>query len=259
MSKYFTRLLPLCCLVVLLTACDKGNNGLIEALSNEDERNIANSIHQLILEDENYTILDSDLYPEAYTYLSNHLKDLVLNPLVAHDTNYEWKIFVFDNDDGTNAFTTPGGYIYFDSGLLKFLVSEAEFIGLLSNEIAYADLGLVLQKLENKHGLTLLVDLALNSDFEDSGALLNGLYNEPFTSAKVEQADDYMLALTCSENYDLDQISEFFERAYPNNDWITTHATANMDARISKVSEYNCNNNLMVGDTIYQTGLLDNL
>ncbi len=257
MSKLILSL-SIFCLAILLTACNTDKPALIEALTIENEREIANRIHQLIQDDENHTILDADDYPAAYTYLSNHLKDLTLSPLVTHGTDYNWSIFIFDNDDASNAFTTPGGYIYFDSGLLKYLTSEAEFIGLLSNEISYADLGFVTQKLENQYGMSLLLDLALGSNFEDSGELLNA-FTDPFSTAFVEEADAYMLALTCEMDYDLEEIANFLGRAYNTCDWLATHASKDIEPRIASISDYACNNAAIVADSTYQTELLDNL
>lgn len=44
------------------------------------------------------------------------------------------------NDDTPNAFTTGGGYVYFHTGLLKIMQSEAELAMVMGHEMAHGDL-----------------------------------------------------------------------------------------------------------------------
>lgn len=50
---------------------------------------------------------------------------------------YDYKFFVVDDDD-VNAFSLPGGYIYINKGLLKYIQSDDELAGVLGHEIIHA-------------------------------------------------------------------------------------------------------------------------
>lgn len=208
-------------------------------LTVEDRQNIADSILDLITADENYEILDRDEYAGAYEYLDNYVNFITNSAILTHRTNYNWKVHIINDDEGTNAFTTPGGYIYFDKGLLKAINSEAAFMHLLANEIAYADKGFVSQKLQDNYGLQLLLDLALDSTVETAEELLNTLYNQPFNQNNVEEADNFMLELACEKDYD----AELFKWFLQNNStitWIDVHSTESLDERLSFIRDYDC-------------------
>ena len=50
---------------------------------------------------------------------------------------FTWHFFVIDEKD-VNAFSLPGGYVYVNSGLLKFVRSDDELAGVLAHEITHA-------------------------------------------------------------------------------------------------------------------------
>jgi len=211
----------------------------VTELTTEDMQNIANRIFNLITADENYEILDRNEYTEAYEYLDNYIGFMTNSELLTHRTNYSWKAYIIDDEEGTNAFTTPGGYVYFDKGLLKSINSEAAFMHLLANEISYADKGFVRQKLQDNYGLQLLLDLALGSTVETAEELLNTLYNQPYDLGSVEQADDFMLQLACEKGYDADLFKWFLQ----NNStitWLDIHPTEELDTRLNLIRDYEC-------------------
>jgi len=208
-------------------------------LTVEDRQNIANRILEIITANETYEILDRDEYAEAYQYLDNSVGFLTDSELLTNRNNYNWKVHIINDDEGTNAFATPGGYIYFDTGLLKTIDSEAAFIHLLANEITYADKGFVSQKLQDNYGLQLLLDLALGSTVATAEELLNTLYNQPFDLSSVEEADNFMLELACQKGYDADLFKWFLQ----NNStitWLDIHPTNSLDTRLNFILDYEC-------------------
>jgi len=50
---------------------------------------------------------------------------------------FTWHFFVIDEKD-VNAFSLPGGYVYVNSGLLKFVRTDDELAGVLAHEITHA-------------------------------------------------------------------------------------------------------------------------
>jgi len=208
-------------------------------LTVEDKQNIADRIFDFIMADDNYEILDRGEYAEAYEYLDNYINFITDSELLTHRTDYNWKVHIINDDEGTNAFTTPGGYIYFDKKLLQTINSEAAFMHLLANEIAYADKGFATQKLQDNYGLQILIDLALGSTV-DSEQLLNILYNQPFDQSSVGQADDFMLELACEKGYDAGLLHWFLINNSNNLTWINIHPNGDLDARLASFNAYEC-------------------
>lgn len=58
--------------------------------------------------------------------------------LVSHSelADMEWRFTVLDNPQ-INAFVTPGGYVYINTGLLTYIQSEAQLAGVIGHEIGH--------------------------------------------------------------------------------------------------------------------------
>src|SRR5687767_7947666 len=50
---------------------------------------------------------------------------------------YDYKFYIVDDND-VNAFSLPGGFIYLNKGLLKYMQSDEELAGVLGHEIIHA-------------------------------------------------------------------------------------------------------------------------
>jgi len=233
-------LLIFCTCSLIFSACNADLDiPQVMDLTIEDNRNIADRILSLITTNENYEILNRDEYAAAYEYLDNSINLITDSDLLTHRNTYDWSVHIVNNDEGTNAFITPGGYIYFDTGLLKKINSEAAFMHLLANEITYADKGFVRQKLQDNYGLQLLLDLALGSTVETAQELLNTLYNQPFSQTNVAEADNFMLQLACEKGYDAASFHWFLRN---NSDirWIDIHPNGDLDTRLAAINAFEC-------------------
>ena len=175
LSKSNTLILICCIFVFVFSACEENEIPDMN-LTLSDEVDIATRIHDIIISNTNYDILS--LNQEAENYLEEKVGILTECELVEHDA-FDWKLFVIDSEN-TNAFTIPGGYIYFDKGLLEIIDSEGAFMNLLANEISYADKGFARAKLEAHYGLSLLFDLAIGSTVDIGNDLLNTLYKKAY-------------------------------------------------------------------------------
>ncbi len=241
------------CMICLFSSCsDKEEIPMLTELNLLDEVNIAMRIHDIIVASESYDLLT--INETADNYLKEKIQSLTKCELVEHHT-YDWKVFVLDSEN-TNAFTIPGGYIYFDKGLLKVIDSEASFMNLLANEIGYADKGYANAKLQDSYGLSLLFDLALGSTLNVENELLNTLYSQAYTPDVVEEADDYMLRLACEKGYDPAQLSGFLNTLEAYNmliDWLDTHPTNSLTDRLENFDNYNCTTQNTSSDDPYRT------
>ncbi|MEO0681921.1 MAG: M48 family metalloprotease [Pseudomonadota bacterium] len=59
------------------------------------------------------------------------------------------------NDPGVNAFTTGGGYVFFNAGLLAVLENEAQFAMVFAHELAHVDRGHVTEGARNRSNVGL--------------------------------------------------------------------------------------------------------
>lgn len=97
----------------------------------DEENELGAAVHKHILE--THKVVDSSETQARIQKLAN--------PLLAKRTrtgiNYTFTIV---EDDSINAFALPGGYVYVHTGLLKFVINDAELQSVLGHEIGHVDL-----------------------------------------------------------------------------------------------------------------------
>jgi len=112
---------------------------------------------------------------------------------------FEYHFKVLEGDD-VNAFSLPGGYLYFFEGLLKYVESDDELAGVIAHEIAHASLRHIytLQKEQNKMDViripVILVAIFSGGAAGGDIANLTGLVGTALGSGwsqKAEEAADY--------------------------------------------------------------------
>ena len=79
----------------------------------------------------------------------------------------EYHYAVIDSDD-INAFATPGGYVYFYTGILRLMDNEAEFAAVLGHETSHIVARHSVKHLQNVMGAQFLIQLLLGD--RSSGA-----------------------------------------------------------------------------------------
>lgn len=92
--------------------------------------------------------------------------------------NYQFNVI---EDDDVNAFSVPGGHIYINTGLLKFVESDQELAGVIAHEIIHAahhHMVFLLQKqasLNNTMAVALLATMLGGAKSSDLGNVLLGV------------------------------------------------------------------------------------
>ncbi len=92
---------------------------------------------------------------------------------------FQYKFKLLD-DDSVNAFSLPGGYIYVNKGLLKYVESDHELAGILAHEIAHAShhhmtyLFKEQSRMDGKIGLALIASMLTGVKGTDMNQLLIG-------------------------------------------------------------------------------------
>ena len=118
-------------LVLTIMACAKnpvtGERDFV-TVSESEEIAQGKKYHQSILQQ--YGVYDD---PELQQYV-NRLGQALAK--ISHRKNLKFHFTVLDSPD-INAFALPGGYIYITRGIMAYLNSEAELVGILGHEIGH--------------------------------------------------------------------------------------------------------------------------
>jgi predicted Zn-dependent protease len=158
-----------------------------------------------------YPILSETKNKEIYAYL-NGLRDVIMDSgVLTYRDEFDWKITVIDDDKTLNAFATPGGYIYIYTGLIKFLDSEDQLLGVLGHEMAHADKRHSTRQLSKSLGVALLLDAVLGKR-DAVEQILGALVSLQFTRANEAEADEYSVKYLCPTPYNAAGSAGFFQK-----------------------------------------------
>lgn len=159
-----------------------------------------------------YPILDSAQYALAYQHLYRLRDSILATGKLTYATRFPWRIRIIRDDSTQNAFCAPGGYIYVYTGLIKFLRTEAQLIGVLGHEMAHADRRHTTQLLTQAYGLQTLIQLITGK--EDPGLLAQiagQLVLLSFSRDHERDADNHSVIYLCPTTYRASGAADFFE------------------------------------------------
>ncbi len=166
-----------------------------------------------------YPILSKNEYSEAYKYLQDSILNVAVNTgLVSRRQDFNWKVSIVNNDDDRNAFILPGGELFIYTGLLKFLNNNAELMGVVAHEIAYADSELAIENLIDQFEGSTLRDIVEGKDNEELCDIAEYFQTIRYDKDAVIHADTFAVNLLCPFNYDPAGLKDLIVRA----DSITT-------------------------------------
>ena len=133
--------------------------------------------------------MDSVRYASAYSFIRG-LKDSILNTgEIDYRNEFAWQVYIIEDDTSLNAFATPGGYLYFYTGLIKYLQNEDDLMGVMGHEIAHADKRHLVQQLQREYGVNLLLSIALGEQPDQAAQILNSLGSLKFSRNNETEAD----------------------------------------------------------------------
>lgn len=204
--------------MIFMTGCNKDDDGGgINIFTLEDDMELGLQLQQEIENDPaNYPLLSESQYPGAYQHM-RRIRDSLLNTgLVAYDDVFAWDVQIIRNDTVLNAFCTPGGYIYFYTGLIKFLENEAEFAGVMGHEMSHAARRHSTEQLTKAYGLTILINIVLGQNpsmlAQIAADLAAGLTALAFSRDDEYEADEYAVKYLYPTAYDARGVAGFFEK-----------------------------------------------
>ncbi|MEI6766770.1 MAG: M48 family metalloprotease [Bacteroidota bacterium] len=189
-----------------------------------------------------YPQLDEASYPEAYTHIRG-IRDKILNSgLVSYKDQFEWRVKIIHRDDVLNAFAVPGGYMYFYTGLIKFLDNEAQFAGVMAHEMAHAARRHSTDQLTKTYGIELLLAIILGDNpsqaAQIAAGLAEGLSSLAFSRADENEADEYAVKYLYVTEYNAPSLADFFTKLGNESTvpvFLSTHPSP--DNRITHINE----------------------
>jgi predicted Zn-dependent protease len=192
-----------------------------------------------------YNVLSESQYPEAYDHLERIRDNLLYSDELNHASDFLWKVRIIKDDEVLNAFAVPGGYMYFDTGLIKYLDDEAQFAGVMAHEMAHADRRHSTQQMTKAYGLQFLLGLLLGEDpeawAEIAASLAQGAASLAFSRNHEYEADEYAVKYSADTELYPKGVAGFFEKLYDEEnrpsipEFLSTHP--NPGNRIDAIDE----------------------
>ena len=236
MNRHIATLLPL-----FMLGCTTADDGSVKInlFTLEDDIQLGLDLRNEIASDpENYPILDPVLYDDAYTHLYNIRDSILASGEVHYADEFDWELFIIEDDDTLNAFCAPGGYIYVYTGLIKFLDREDQLAGVLGHEIAHADLRHSTEQLTKAYGISVLLDLLFEEEPSLLGEIAAGLASLSFSRDDEAESDAASVDYLCNTEYAADGAAGFFEKleGFELPEFLSTHPSS--ETRVEDISEY---------------------
>ncbi len=255
MKKLLLYSALLICLTLSLSNCDKDRGFIIMPISQEVA--LGEQLDSTIRANPSeYPVLNPAQNAAAYAYLQTIIDDILDNtdePLKYKD-NFNWKLTIINKNE-LNAFAAPGGYLYFYTGLLKYLDNASNVAGVMGHEMAHADLRHAAQQMQKAYGVNFAASILFGTDKSQLEQILTdiggGLAALEFSREDEYQADAFSvrylagttpLSSEYDAKYDPRGVAGFFEKLEEEDkekqswEFLSTHPSgSNRVAEIDKV------------------------
>ena len=246
--KVLFRLLLFLIIPALIIGCNKDE----EDTPNEDKDTNVFSVqkdkelgrefsNQIESDTSDYDVLDSADHPDAYAHLYRIRDNILEKATINYKDEFRWQVRIIDNDSTLNAFCTPGGYIYFYTGLIRYLENEADFAGVMGHEMAHAARRHSTDQLTKKYGIQILLTLALGENPGKLAEIATGLATLKFSREDEKEADDFGVQYLNPTEYDARGVAGFFEKLEEQGQggnvpqFLSTHPSP--DNRVENINE----------------------
>ena len=176
-----------------------------------------------------YPILPEAGNQEIYNYIRGMKNTIINSGKVKYKNEFPWEVKIIKDDKTLNAFCTPGGHIYVYTGLIKFLDSEDQLMGVMGNKTALGQI---------------------------AETVVGGLAGLSFSRANESEADSKSVEYLCGSSINAAGAAGFFKKMEGEKQpptFLSTHpAPANRIANIEKKARnLNCAGSL-TNTSVYQ-------
>ena len=240
--KVKLKLLCFGLMIVIISACglinEKNKGKGFNFFPISTDRNLGLQVSSQIDNDPaQYPLLDSLRYPKIYQYLYG-IRDQILNSgQVTLKDDFSWRLRIVKDDNTLNAFCTPGGYIYFYTGILKYLESEDQLAGVMAHEIAHADMRHSTRQMSTMYSIQVIEQIALGNPTMLS-QITSSLVGLKFSRKHETQADEMSVKYLCGTEYNAAGGAGFFQKLMTEGqgakvpEFLSTHPSS--DKRIEE-------------------------
>ncbi|MFQ5447767.1 MAG: M48 family metallopeptidase [Saprospiraceae bacterium] len=193
--------------------CGAFKNG-INVFTIEDDIALGKQVSEQIESDpKQFPILPEQGNKEVYRYVRNITQKLLHTGKVAYSKEFAWDVKIVKDDKTLNAFAVPGGHIYVYTGLIKFLDSEDQLVGVMGHEIAHAALRHSTQQMTTLYGLDAVRQIITGkTDPGMAEQIALSLASLKFSRKHEAQADEYSVIYLCGTNYNAAGAAGFFKK-----------------------------------------------
>ena len=220
-------------------ACSPG--GGLNLFTVQDDIDLGREVRDQILADPStYPVLEEDDAPDAYAHLYRVRDAVLASGEIQHADTFDWEVYLVDDPDTLNAFATPGGYLFFYTGLIDYLDEEDHFAGVMGHEIAHADRRHSTQQLTKAYGVATLLQVVLGEDPGLAAEVAAGLVSLEFSRRDEADADESSVEYLCETAYAADGTAAFFAKldeeggvALP--EFLSTHPSS--DSRVEDIRD----------------------
>lgn len=227
--------------ILFLSSCSEDEG--VNIFTVEDDMELGLQMEQEILSNPaDYPVMNRSLYANAYSHIERVRDSILESGEVNYDNLFAWEVHIIHDDSVLNAFCTPGGYIYFYTGLIRFLDDEAEFAGVMGHEMAHAAQRHSTQQMTNAYGIQLLISIVLgqnpNALAEIAADLAAGVASLAFSRDDEYESDEYSVRYLYETSYDARGVAGFFEKIEGSPqppEFLSTHP--NPGNRVEKINE----------------------
>ena len=223
-----------------MVAC-RDKDGDINIFSIQDDVNFGAQVSAEFEKDSTIVVLDSATYRAQYEYLYKIRNQILNSGQVVYKNEFPWRIRIIKDDSVLNAFCTPGGYIYFYTGILKYLESEDQLAGVMGHEMAHADKRHSTDAMTREFGLSVLFDIVFGQNKGQLVRIVAGLKQLQYSREAESEADDYSVTYLCPTSYNAAGAAGFFEKMLATGSgqrvpqFLSTHP--NPDNRVQRINE----------------------
>ena len=123
--------------------------------------------------------------------------------------------FAVIESDQVNAFATPGGYVYFYTGLIRTCDQEAELAAVMAHEISHVVARHGVKRLQTVMGADIVLSLALGGKSEMTQNLAKtalGIVLQGYSRSQESEADNFGVTYMTRSGYDPNGAVLMFEK-----------------------------------------------
>ncbi|NNC94324.1 MAG: M48 family metalloprotease [Chitinophagales bacterium] len=235
--NYKNGLVGITLLAVSLFGCSDGFN----VFSIQDDIDLGAKVDQEIRSDPTtYPILDEVQYADAYNYLNSMKQEILNSGQIKYKDEFVWKVAIINDDNTLNAFATPGGYLYFYTGLIRYLDNASSLAGVLGHEMAHADERHSTNQLTKVYSVSLLLEVISGSNESLLAQIASDLVFLKFSRNNETDADNQSVVYLCPTKYRSSGAADFFQKIIDDGSssppqFLSTHP--NPDNRVENIIE----------------------